>query len=150
MTSGSSFFEVFQSELEANESSFSPSQASAIETRLNALLADARAVWPDVPLSPEHFARQLAASCSGLDVEDPELGRLKEHYAADFRLAVRGGIAALGRRERTLLRQHFIDGVSLDQLAVLHRVHRATIARWIAQARRTLLELIRASLSQRL
>jgi RNA polymerase sigma-70 factor (ECF subfamily) len=32
-----------------------------------------------------------------------------------------------------LLKQHFLDGLSIDRMAALHDVHRATAARWIAK-----------------
>jgi RNA polymerase sigma-70 factor (ECF subfamily) len=65
----------------------------------------------------------------------PELGLLRGHYREAFRAAFREAVDALEGKQRLLLRQHFLDGLSLDALARLHQVHRATIARWLAQAR---------------
>lgn len=81
---------------------------------------------------------------------DPELARLKQAYRAEFREAVRGALANLEARERTLLCQHYLDDLGIDQLGALYRVHRATAARWVAAAREELLERTRASLQERL
>jgi RNA polymerase sigma-70 factor (ECF subfamily) len=53
-------------------------------------------------------------------------------------------------RERNLLRLHYLDGVSLDRLARLYDVHRATIARWLADLRRRMLADIEKDVSERL
>ena len=45
---------------------------------------------------------------------------------------------ALSDREKNLLRQSAIDGLSIDDLAALYRVHRATCARWLEAAREAL------------
>lgn len=66
---------------------------------------------------------------------DPELAAMKRDRKEDLKRAVRAAFATLTVRERNLLRQSYIDGLSIDELAGLYRVHRATAARWIAQAR---------------
>jgi RNA polymerase sigma-70 factor, ECF subfamily len=71
--------------------------------------------------------------------DDPELERLRLAYASQFRAAFRQAMASLSARQRNLLRQHYLDGLSIDQLGVLHRVHRATAARQVAAIRQLLL-----------
>lgn len=66
---------------------------------------------------------------------DPELLHLKQHYRAAFRAAFASAMTTLSSEDRVLLRQHFVDGLNIDELAALHQVHRATAARWLAQAR---------------
>src|SRR5262249_41153536 len=66
---------------------------------------------------------------------DPELEYIKERYRRAFELALEASVAALSSEQRNLLRLHFIQAVSLDGLAHLFHMHRATIARRIAQAR---------------
>ncbi len=61
-------------------------------------------------------------------------GELKELFEKAFREAV----CALTSRERNLLRYHFLSGLSIDQIGMLYRVHRATAARWLIQARERL------------
>ncbi len=75
--------------------------------------------------------------------DDPELSFLKAKYRAAFRIAVERAIAELGDKDALLLRQHFVDGLSIDVLGGLHQVHRATAARWVARAQAALLEKVR-------
>lgn len=66
---------------------------------------------------------------------DPELQHLKQHYREAFRAAFASAMTTLSSEDRVLLRQHFVDGLNIDELAALHQVHRATAARWLVQAR---------------
>src|SRR5262249_10518973 len=66
---------------------------------------------------------------------DPELTLIKERYREPFKQALRSALRGLTSEQRNLLRLHFVDGVTLDRLAALFEVHRATIARHIARAR---------------
>ncbi len=62
---------------------------------------------------------------------DPELDHLIHSYKSVFESALRAGLAALSSRERNLLRYHFVEQLSIDRLAEIYGVHRATAARWI-------------------
>jgi RNA polymerase sigma-70 factor (ECF subfamily) len=68
-------------------------------------------------------------------VSDPELALLRTRYSAQVRQAFAAAFAALGERERNVLRQYYIDSLTIDQLAGLYQVNRATTARWVAGAR---------------
>jgi RNA polymerase sigma-70 factor (ECF subfamily) len=83
-------------------------------------------------------------------VHDPELALIQARHANDFRLAIQTALGELSTRERTVLRLHFCDGLNIDQIGVVYRVHRATVARWIARAREELLETVRKTLRARL
>ncbi len=74
---------------------------------------------------------------------DPELALLRRRYAAEFRAAFTAAIADLAAADRALLRQHHLDGVSLDFLARLHGLHRATVARRLAAIRAALFTAVR-------
>ena len=78
---------------------------------------------------------------------DPELDHIKARYHQAFRDAVRCAFGALEVRQRNLLRQHHLDGVTLDELARLYAVHRTTVARWLALARSRVMDETRAALS---
>jgi len=78
----------------------------------------------------------------------PELEHFRRGYGAAFKAAFSAALTALPPRERGLLRQHFLDGLNIDELGRLHCVHRATVARWIVGARAALLEHIRAHMRQ--
>ncbi|HEU4535569.1 MAG TPA: sigma factor-like helix-turn-helix DNA-binding protein [Polyangiaceae bacterium] len=80
----------------------------------------------------------------------PELAHLKRLYRDEFKAAFAEAIAALSPRERRLLRQHALDGLSIDKLAALHKVHRATAARWVEAARKAAFEHTRLALGRRL
>lgn len=68
----------------------------------------------------------------------PELALLSGELKGLFETAFRQAVAELTSRERNLLRYHFLSGLSIDQIGTLYRVHRATAARWVAQARQRL------------
>ncbi len=76
--------------------------------------------------------------------EDHALLRTKASYRKLFKDAFSAAVEALSIHERLLLRQHFCDGLSLDEMARLQRVHRATAARHLAKIRDKLLERTRA------
>jgi RNA polymerase sigma-70 factor, ECF subfamily len=67
--------------------------------------------------------------------DDPELTHLAQRYRTEFRAALEESARALSVHHRNLLRQHYVDGLTLDELAALHRVHRVTLARRVAAAR---------------
>jgi RNA polymerase sigma-70 factor (ECF subfamily) len=76
----------------------------------------------------------------------PEHEYLLRRYKNSFEDAVRIALARLPAKERMLLRLNLVDGMSIDKLGVAYRVGRATAARWLANARRALLEQARAEL----
>ena len=82
--------------------------------------------------------------------DDPELEILRERYHADVDHAIRAATAALDERSRALLRYVIIAGWTVDQLGQLYGVHRATAARWVAEARAQLGAGIRRALGARL
>jgi RNA polymerase sigma-70 factor, ECF subfamily len=81
---------------------------------------------------------------------DPELAYMKSMYRDVFREAFRDAVLNLDARQRTLLRQSLIDGLSIDDLARLYGAHRATTARWIASARETVVTETRNSFMERI
>lgn len=81
---------------------------------------------------------------------DPELAYFEQHYRAEFKDAFATAMTALSRKERNVLRQSAIDGLSIDQLAAIYHVHRSTVARMVVRARETLLGEVRRILGERL
>lgn len=79
-------------------------------------------------------------------VRDPELELLRERYRDEVRRAFAAAFAELPPRERNVLRQYYIDGLTIDELAALYRVNRATTARWVAGARLAVVKATRAQL----
>ena len=78
--------------------------------------------------------------------DSPEQRLLKQRCGGEVRTAFAAGLAELSPRERTVLRQHYVDALTIDQLAGLHGVHRATCARWIESARARLVRRVRRHL----
>jgi RNA polymerase sigma-70 factor (ECF subfamily) len=81
---------------------------------------------------------------------DPELDLIKAHYRRELADAFSATLRALPPEERTVLRLHALEGCTIDELAALYGVHRATAARWIDGARERLLEETRRLLGERL
>jgi len=81
--------------------------------------------------------------------DDGELGFLRAHYRAEFVAAAGEAFDGLTPRERNMLRQHYVHGLALGQVARLNAVHRATIHRWLADVRTRLHTAIRAALCDR-
>jgi RNA polymerase sigma-70 factor, ECF subfamily len=84
------------------------------------------------------------------DAGDLELEFLKREYRAHFREAFAAAAAALSSEERNALRQHLVHRLTVDQIAAVYHVHRATAARRVARAREALLEATRRELAARL
>lgn len=53
--------------------------------------------------------------------------------------AIRGACGALRDEQRLILRLHFKQGLTGEQIADTLRVHRATVVRWIRRAREDVL-----------
>jgi RNA polymerase sigma-70 factor, ECF subfamily len=81
---------------------------------------------------------------------DPELEYLKQHYKSEVEEAIVYALERLGDRERTLLRLYLGERSSIDVLGALYGVNRATAARWISAARRSLMSGARERLQARL
>jgi RNA polymerase sigma-70 factor (ECF subfamily) len=85
-----------------------------------------------------------------LPLDDPEISILRAQYRDTVDAALRAALSALDARSRALLRYQLIDGWSIDQVGKLYGVHRATAARWLAEARELLGNSIREELATRL
>ncbi len=100
---------------------------------------------------PRESATEEQALCeliaSGADVE---WEYLKAAYRHVFRSALAYAIQTLPVRERNALRFSLLDGLSIDDIAAMHGVHRATAARWIQLAKDHLAASVRASLMREL
>ncbi len=81
---------------------------------------------------------------------DAEVEMVKRRLRPLFRESFALALAALEQRDRSLLRQHYLDELTLEEIAVLYRTHRATAARWLASARQALLDGTRGALMSRL
>jgi RNA polymerase sigma-70 factor (ECF subfamily) len=97
----------------------------------------------ELPLEDDRLADQLVGS-------SPESDYAKRIYRQEFNGAFERALQELPDRERTLLSQHYIDGLTIDELGTLYRVHRSTAARLVDRARFLVLEATRAQMMSRL
>ncbi len=81
---------------------------------------------------------------------DPELLLLRRRFAADFNAAFALAVGALGVQERQLLRLHFLDGLTLGEIAALHDVDKSTVSRRLQASREALLGETERLLRERL
>jgi RNA polymerase sigma-70 factor (ECF subfamily) len=106
----------------------------AVRTALNLRRSLTRQRRPEVD---ELFARDA----------DPELSLLRERYGPQLQDALRAALGRLDGHDRTLLRLHFVEEMSIDRLGTIYGVHRATAARRIIAARERVLADALRSLS---
>jgi len=96
----------------------------------------------EAPIAYELFAMADPAG-------DPEIGYFKARYRAEYKSAFESAITQLDARERSLLRQQYVLGMTVDQIGTIYQVHRATAARWVQSAREELLSKARLELAKR-
>jgi len=107
----------------------------AVRTCLNELRKGKREVLVDDD--------QLIAQHTVSTADDPEIEYMKRTYAGEFKAAFAEALGQLGPREQTLLRYHHVDGLNIDEIGAIYRVHRVTAFRWIEKAKD---QLVKATL----
>ncbi len=81
---------------------------------------------------------------------DAELEQAKLRYRDEFKRGFDAALRSLPARDQTLLRQHVLDGLTIDQLGALYHVHRATAARNLERTRQAVLAATREQMMDRL
>jgi RNA polymerase sigma-70 factor (ECF subfamily) len=81
---------------------------------------------------------------------DPVADLLARTHGETVRTMFRGAVAALDVQQRRLLRLEILDGISHQQIADLHDVHRTTALRWLDDVRATLAREVRRRLQREL
>lgn len=71
-------------------------------------------------------------------------GELLHRHREALERALRDAVQQLGATERGILKLHLIEQVSVEAIAALHGVSRSTMTRWLATARASLAEAMRA------
>jgi RNA polymerase sigma-70 factor (ECF subfamily) len=82
--------------------------------------------------------------------DQPDIAQLRNQYSVELRAAFLAAARRLDAEERAVLRSHAIDALTIDQIGALYQIHRATAARWVQQAKASLLEALRDELGRRL
>ncbi len=80
----------------------------------------------------------------------PELAVMRSRYRGRFKQAFAASLGLLSSEQRTLLRLHYLDGVSMEELGALFEVNRSTIFRRLAACSKALLDGIRDRLGAEL
>jgi RNA polymerase sigma-70 factor, ECF subfamily len=92
----------------------------------------------------DRASEDVAALDSLMAADASSESRIDVHkHRTAFLSALHGALATLTPRQRTLLRLHFVDGTSIQALAVLYRVHRATVSRWLLAIRNQVIRHVR-------
>lgn len=81
--------------------------------------------------------------------DDPALVQLKTRHREAFKTAFEEAVRRLEPREHTLLRLHLVRHQSIDQIGAVYGVHRATAARWVDAAKRSLRSLTTKVLAEK-
>ena len=81
---------------------------------------------------------------------DVELSLIKAQYRDAFVAGFAEAVEQLAQRDRNLMNLHFLGGVTLERLAQMYDVHRATVVRWIAAAREAIFAGTRAHVAKTL
>ena len=102
------------------------------------------------PGRKEDASDDLSMLDRGALSEAPELRMIKAAHRAQLSQAFTDALTRLEASDRTLLRLHYLGGMSLEALATTYQVHRATAARRLAAARDQVLEETTRLLSERL
>jgi RNA polymerase sigma-70 factor (ECF subfamily) len=113
----------------------------AVRTCLNDLRKGKREILVD----DDHLIAQHAIS-----QDDPEIEYMKRTYSNEFKVAFTEALTQLGPREQTLLRYHHVDGLNIDEIGAIYRVHRVTAFRWIEKAKEQLVKVTLDTLRTRL
>ena len=85
-----------------------------------------------------------------LPVLGPDLGASvsREELSRAIKQAFAHAVSALEPRQRNFLRHAHVDQLTLDQIAATYNIHRATVARTLAQARADLVKITRNQLGE--
>ncbi|MBN2195117.1 MAG: sigma-70 family RNA polymerase sigma factor [Polyangiaceae bacterium] len=81
---------------------------------------------------------------------DPEMDHMKRLYRHEFRLAFEEAVVALSPDDRNMLRCHFAQQMTIDEIGAAFGIHRATAARRVNRAREHLIAGTRERLAARL
>ena len=79
---------------------------------------------------------------------NPERDHLRAQVRDDVKAAFEAAVAGLEPRDRTMLRFHLVEGMTIDDVAQLYSIHRATAARQLAAARERIASGVRRSLAK--
>ena len=92
----------------------------------------------------------MNSSCSSRPAPIPSSTTCASATATSFVRALTAAVEQLSERDRSVLRCHLVERMSIDRIGEVYSVHRATAARWLASIRERLFERTRENLTARL
>jgi len=104
----------------------------------------AESARPDRPAGDDQLADAATPS------DDPELAFLKRQYRGEFRSAFAAALGTLDARDRNILRHRYLDGLEVNELAMIYDLHRVSMSRTLARIRDDLLAALRREMLRRL
>ncbi len=102
-------------------------------TALRTALGLRRQNWREVPVEDRLAMVEHGARTPQQDVAHAQ-------HAAALREALTAAVATQPSRMRTLLRYYYLDGVGVEELGRLYRVHASTVSRWLSSTREAILD----------
>lgn len=98
---------------------------------------------PDASLDAKGF------DIAGVLASDVEVFQIRADYQSVLKDSFQCAVTARSDKDRTVLRLHVIDGLSIDVIGVVYDVHRATVALWLVRIRDELHDRTRRELMAR-
>jgi RNA polymerase sigma-70 factor, ECF subfamily len=123
---------------------------AALERWLGVAARRAALMWLRQNQTEMRVRRASAADSVGENDASLETAYIKERYRGEFEQALSEALARLPERQRVLLRLYMVNGVTVERIATMFKVGKATVSRWMAAARSALLDDIKETLRKRL
>lgn len=122
----------------------------ALDGWLRVVMARAAISMCRVHTKTETAAEDADAMLQVASTDSAAIEALRQAHAPIFREAITEAIESLDADDRALLRLHYVDGLTIDDLAFIYHVHRATTARRVARLRSAILDKTRTFVQARL
>jgi RNA polymerase sigma-70 factor, ECF subfamily len=114
-----------------------------VATRLSLDLVRIKKNTADTPTDDSKFGTLAVAAKS-----QPDEAYFRRVYRKEVAQAIEQAAKSLDSEERNALREHYARGLSVDQIAAIHGIHRATAARRVQKARESLISAVKRILDE--
>jgi RNA polymerase sigma-70 factor (ECF subfamily) len=102
----------------------------------------ARRLAVDIKRREGASIRQAAQLPAAMASHHPEWELLRRRYQVPLETALRAALENLPARDRMVLRLYLLRGENIEGIGRIYGVHRATVARWIAAAQRSIADAV--------
>jgi len=114
-----------------------------VATRLSLDLVRVKKNTADTPTEDSKFGAIAAVAKT-----QPDEAYFRRMYRKEVADAIEKAAKTLDSEERNALREHYARGLSVDQIAAIHGIHRATAARRVQKARESLTTAVKRILDE--